>query len=243
MNNLDYLIIYNSEYNKIRIGSLNDGGYVIADGLEYDLLLSCGISDDITFEDYFTNKYNVNCYAYDGTINNLPHYNNNKINFIKKNISKIESDITTNLLDIINLNNNIFLKMDIETNEFQWLELLKNEHLNKFKQIVIEFHFPFTYEEELFKKLSYPMDINNKINCLDKLSKTHYLIHLHPNNCCGTTIYNNITVPNVFECTYIRKDLCNNIKKNIIKIPDILLDSKNVNYNGDIFLEGYPFTE
>ena len=106
MNNLDYLIIYNSEYNKIRIGSLNDGGYVIADGLEYDLLLSCGISDDITFEDYFTNKYNVNCYAYDGTINNLPHYNNNKINFIKKNISKIESDITTNLLDIINLNNN-----------------------------------------------------------------------------------------------------------------------------------------
>lgn len=208
--------------------------------IDYNILLSCGISNDITFEDDFTTKYNVNCFAYNGTIEKLPHYNNNKINFIKKNISAYESDKTTNMLDIINNNDNIFLKMDIETWEYEWIKNLSKDHINKFKQIVIEFHFPFTYSEEIFKSFSYPLEINDKINCLKTLAETHYLVHFHGNNVCGTTIYNNIKVPNVFECTYIRKDLCNNISKNIHKIPSIL-DTPNIDKD-DIELEGYPFT-
>lgn len=31
------------------------------------------------------------------------------------------------------------------------------------------------------------------------------LVHFHPNNCCGIIKYNNITIPKLFECTYIRK--------------------------------------
>jgi hypothetical protein len=237
---MDYLVIFSTEHKKERIGSANDGGYVIAEGLKYDLFISCGISDDITFEDNFVKKYNINCIAFDGTINNLPHENEN-ICFIKKNIANNTTEKTTDLTTEIEPFNNIFLKMDIETNEYQWIEKMTSEQLNKFNQIVVEFHFPFTYEEQLFMNLSYPMDVDKKIDCLKKLNETHYLIHLHANNCCGTITYNNIEVPNVFECTYLRKDFVKQLKFNTNSIPDPILDRKNVIQNQEIVLSGYPY--
>ena len=60
MSSLEFLNRYISPYNKIRLGSEYDGGYVIADGLSYNELISCGISDDVTFENDFISKYNVN---------------------------------------------------------------------------------------------------------------------------------------------------------------------------------------
>lgn len=120
MDKVYFLEIYETEHDKQRIGSDNDGGYVIATGndLSYQLLISCGISDDIQFEEHFLDKYDVSCIAFDGTISNLP-VQNNKIQFIRKNIANKESDNTTTLHNIINSYDNIFLKMDIETNEYQ----------------------------------------------------------------------------------------------------------------------------
>ena len=142
---MNYLTVYSSyPYNKIRVGKVYDGGYVICDGLKYDLLLSCGISNDISFEDEFTKKYNVKCVAYDGTINNLPETINNNIIWVKKNIGPNNTDNTTNLKDFLNNFNNIFLKMDIESYEFDWLRNITIEELKNISQITIEFHFPFT---------------------------------------------------------------------------------------------------
>jgi len=87
--NMDYLRVYESDKIKTRISAIHhinnidDGGYVIADGLEYDLLISCGIGDNCNFENAFLEKYNTcKCYAFDGTIDNLPYNSNSKINFI-----------------------------------------------------------------------------------------------------------------------------------------------------------------
>lgn len=230
---MDYLVVYSSEHQKIRLGSSNgDGGYVIGDGLNYNLLLGCGISDDISFETDFVKKYNVPCFAYDGTINNMPNTSQN-ITFVKKNIGPSETQNTTNLHDMIEKYNNIFLKMDIEGHEYQWLDSINSRQLNKISQIVIEFHFPLTGR--------FGKSVKTNIECLNKLAETHYLIHLHGNNCCGTHMYGDITVPNVFECTYIRKDLCKNIKLNRNNIPDPNVDKPNVAPYDDIHLSGYPF--
>jgi len=240
-----YLRIYETEYKKERLGSFGDGGYVIADGLNYNLLISCGISDDITFENSFIEKYNTRCYAFDGTINNLPDNANKTIIFVKKNIANNETDETTDLLNYIESNDNIFLKMDIETNEYQWIEILENKHLNKINQLVIEFHFPHQDNEninEIFNKLSFAISVERRINCLKKIEDTHYLIHLHPNNHCGSIVFNGIEIPNVFECTYIKKDLCKNISYSSNKIPDASLDSKNVPTNPEIYLSEYPYS-
>ena len=54
----------------------------------------------------------------------------------------------------------------------------------------------------------------------------------------------NTKVPNVFECTYLRKDYFKfPPSKNITPIPDPTLDSKNVLHNPEINLSEYPFVK
>ncbi len=239
---MDYLIIYKTNCNKVRLGSLTDGGYIISENTPVNLLLSAGIENNIDFEDEFTKKYNVNAICFDGTITGLPHYNNKQITHIKKNIGPYENDEISNMHKLIDEYNNIFLKMDIECSEYKWLKTLSREQLNKFSQIVIEFHFPFApVDHGILMMYNEDTSVPDKIQLLELLAETHVLIHLHPNNVCGLTQYNGIIVPNIFECTYVRKDLCEIIERSTSIIPDPLLDYKNRDYYEDIILDSYPF--
>jgi hypothetical protein len=70
------------------------------------------------------------------------------------------------------------------------------------------------------------------------LSETHYAIHIHGNNCGGST--NNI--PDVVEITYIRKNSINcepNLNNTALPIPE--LDFPNNLNNQDYDLNFYPF--
>jgi ATP-dependent Zn protease len=74
------LTVYNSPFSKLRLGKEYDGGYIIADipNVTYNIQLSGGIENDISFEEGFISKYpNVKTYSFDGTINHLPKENNN----------------------------------------------------------------------------------------------------------------------------------------------------------------------
>jgi hypothetical protein len=107
-----------------------------------------------------------NSFAFDGTIKNYPYSYTNNITFIKKNIASYCSKKTRNLSVLMNTYNNIFLKMDIEGGEFPWLLSLTEEQLNSFKQIVIEIHG--------ITDNTYNCNYNDKVNCLKKLSNTHF---------------------------------------------------------------------
>ena len=224
----NYLTVYKSPYDKIRLGKNYDGGYIICDipDINYDFFLSGGILDDISFEEDFCSKYpNVKCMAYDGFIDNIDIKNNN-ITFIKQYIGDSNNEYFTNLHSIINQYNNIFIKMDIEGGEIPWINSLSTEQIDKFAQIVIEFHFPF-YEKE----------------CLvfEKLLTSHVLVHFHANNCCGTNTVKNIKIPNVFECTYIHKKYyTTEIELNTSTIPGTL-DMKNVLDKDEIYIDYPPF--
>ena len=221
------LTCYKSPFQKLRLGKDFDGGYIIADipNINYDIILAGGILDDISFENDFIKKYpNVKCLAYDGTINELPEFSD-KIQFIKKNIDMNENNSTTNLHDIIDTHDKIFIKMDIEGGEIPWINSLTDEQINKFQQIVIEFHSPFTDKE---------------INVFNKINKNHYLIHFHGNNCCGTTNHKNVIIPNIFECTYLHKRyFINPPQLNTDLIPSEL-DMKNTD-NPEIIINHAPF--
>jgi len=222
------LTCYKSPFPKIRLGKDYDGGYIIAElpNVNYDIILAGGIEGDISFEEEFIKKYpNVKCFAFDGTINNLPK-NNNKITFIKKNIGYQNTAGVTNLHEIIYNNKSIFIKMDIEGGEIPWIKSLTDTEINKFEQIVMEFHFPFSEKE---------IDVFNKIN------RTHYLIHFHANNCCGTRNHMNATIPNVFECTYVHKKHFTSVPKLNTDIIPSELDMRNVGWNKEIILNKPPF--
>ena len=193
---LETLRIYNSPFEKIRLGRDKDGGYVIVDisqggrWASYDALISCGINDDDSFEHDFVGFYDVPVFAFDGTVEGLPN-KHDKIKFIKKNISDENSETEDNLKGLIAKYKDIFLKMDIEGDEYLWINNLTDDELSKFKQIAIEFHEP--YEKY-------------KWRCLERLCKTHWAFHFNPNNCGAVCFHGDTKVPESFEMTYVRKD-------------------------------------
>lgn len=225
--NPQVLTVYKSPFVKLRLGKDYDGGYIIADlpNIKYTTIIAGGIASDISFEEDFINKYpDVNAFAFDGTIEKLPK-ENDKITFIKKNIGFDNDEQNTNIHDIIDANECIFVKMDIEGGEIPWIKSLSDEQMNKFEQIVMEFHEPFSESE---------------IEVFDKINKNHYLIHFHGNNCCGVRHHNGVNIPNVFECTYLHKKYFTDIPElNTDLIPGVL-DMKNT-WNEEIYINYPPF--
>lgn len=213
---MDKFPIKKTEHPKIRIGRKNDGGYVICDipNIRYDLFLSGGVNDDVSFEEAFLHKFpTVPCYAFDGTIDKLPP-TNYPIEFIRKNIGRNSTTSMTNLKEYISENKNIFMKMDIEGFERDLFMSLEKEDLLKLAQIVIEVHWAPAKD------------------CVtSKLQDTHYLVHFHPNNFCKLDASG---LPAVIELTYIRKDLCSHVEISTDPIPDPILDMKNIETSGDI---------
>jgi hypothetical protein len=227
---IEYLrvIHYN---NKIRLGNKGDGGYVIANTFDYDCYISAGIGGDESFSNDVINHFNIKeAHGFDGTINILPQNSPKNMNFYKMNIASYQSNNTVNLRKYINNFKNIFLKMDIEGHEFEWLNSLSLDDLKKFKQITIEMHG--------INDNGWGVDHQIKINCIKKLFKTHYIIHVHGNN--NSKTINNI--PDVIEITYIRKDVIGkNIEYNKIDFPIKDLDFPNDPNKIDIPLNFHPF--
>lgn len=225
--NPSVLTVYKCPFPKKRLGKNNDGGYVIAEipGVHYTTLLAGGISDDISFEEDFIEKYpNVRAYAFDGTIPRLPKPTQ-RITFIRKNIGFENSASVTNLHAGIDANEGLFVKMDIEGGEIPWIQSLSDEQMNRFEQIVMEFHFPFSDAEAAV---------------FDKINKHHCLIHFHGNNCCGVRLHRDVVIPEVFECTYVHKKYIPSpeLSQEIIPSP---LDMKNTLKNPEICLDYPPF--
>lgn len=232
MNNLHLLEVYNFD-KKIRLGQLGDGGYVIGDldNNNYDCYISAGVGGDESFTRDFIEKYNMNennSFAFDGTIDNFPSGYTDKIQYFKKNIGSINDDNNTNLSFLTDKFNNIFLKMDIEGGEYQWLMNLDVNQLNKFKQIVIEVHG--------IMNNAYYTPYMDKLLFLQKLKTYFYLIHAHGNNCC----YVFSGIPGVIELTYVNKSYFQP-KLNTTPLPIAGLDYRNLDDRPEIDLNLYPF--
>jgi len=235
---LDQFIIYEYPINKkIRIGNIHDGGYVIPN-LQYTKLFSFGVSNDTSFDEQFAEQYNVECHLYDPTINDIPKHHKSLF-FQKIGLSSSETtkkinnmDCKVNTLD--NLlkdfsDNTMFLKIDIEGDEYDSINVASQDTLNKFMCIVLEIHWLSD------RKLS------NKIEFLKKMNELFYIIHIHANNHSPVNIIDNLhPLPDVLELTYIRKDLLIDpiLSSNIFPTE---LDNPNHGMLKEIELDFYPF--
>ena len=117
------------------------------------------------------------------------------------------------------------MKMDIEGAENYLFASLSDNDLLKIKQLVIEFHSP------------------TQIVIPSRLANTHWLVHLHGNNNGSIVLIENIPVPSVFECTYIRKDNIQYLPFNKTPIPDNSVDQPNVLQFKDHVLTGFPYVD
>jgi len=234
MLHLEFLKVYYFP-NKIRLGIRSDGGYVLADlSGTYDCYISGGVGREESFSKEFIEKYQMhefNSFGIDASIESYPSEYTNNISYIKKNISDKDDASNTSLIYLTEIYNNIFLKIDIEGGEYSWLSFIPERNLSKFKQIVIEVHG--------VNNDSWGVPYSLKAECLEKLTKTHYLVHAHGNNARGTTHY----IPNVFELTYIRKDyFADSPVLNTTPLPILNLDYPNNINRPDHPLNMKPFT-
>jgi len=240
--NPNLLTIYQSPFPKRRVGRWTDGGYAIAEipEIKYNALFVGGTCDDISFEEDFIRRQllSTKCmpevYAFDGSVSELPKSEfENQIKFTQKNIGEHETADTTNLHNIFlqfinNPESNIFVKMDIEGGEVDWIRSLRPEHMNSIAQFVMEFHHPFSVKE---------------VEMFDKINKTHLPIHFHPNNVGGTRVHNGVYMPNIFEITYLHKRFFYDGKAELNRdfIPNDNVDVRNLSDKEEIWIGHPPF--
>ena len=169
----------------IRVGKNNDGGYLVSndDITRTDTLISFGIGDDWSFEEYF----NCKIYAYDGGM--APPENFETVNrvFVNKNIGNENKNTQIAISSILDNKSNVFLKCDIDGKEYEILNDLIH-HSSLFTGIAIEFH-----------NVSKNNNFSNIINFIGKIGLK--LVHIHVNNYFYYVTDNGI-IPDTLELTF-----------------------------------------
>ena len=217
----------------IRVGSTDDGGYLVPNILEsIDYCFSPGVGKTSDFERELK-KIGISSFLIDGTIkNNLP-FKKYEFDFEPLNLGVVDNKDQITLESWIkkkklDKNKNLLLQIDIEGHEIPCILNTPKKNLEQFKIIVLEIHFM----DELTS-----LGVICLNSFFDKLNNLFDICHIHPNNCCGVTNINGIEIPNVMEITFLRKDLSFD-KKKIEKLPNPL-DKKCVTYNKDIELDKF----
>ena len=206
------LKIIDSGYQLIRVGADTDGGYLIPSILDQiEFVFSPGVGGTSSFEDHLEN-FNIKAFLADGTVN----YNGNH-DFMKKNLNYFNNKNNITLETWINekvkdkSNDKILLQMDIEGSEVEVLYQADSNLLERFKCMVIEFHH--------FNEIINELGLKIYSNIFDKILKTHFIVHIHPNNNSNISIINNNKIPGTLEITFINKKITKHIKKISYNLP------------------------
>ena len=204
----------------IKIGQGNDGTYFLPDdlnGIAY--CFSPGVSDVCDFELTLANNYGIKSFMIDYTVDHPP-VNHELFDFEKLFLSDTNEENKISLdkwieNKIPNYDEDLLLQMDIEGSEFDIFNNIPDEYLQKFRIIVVEFHFLNNLIlKNKFEKIN---------NSFQKLFKFFYIVHAHPNNAGMLTEFHDMIIPNTLEITFIRKDRLKKLKTRdkLMNINDI----------------------
>ncbi len=191
------------EAEYIRMGTDNDGGYVMVKGKgglsATNILYSFGVGPDVSFDKVFADMgYDV--YLYDHTIEALPD-SHKRFKWFKKGITGAkETEELKHLETFIDDNGHgneqgMILKMDVEGAEWDVLKNTESSVLELFEQIVLELHYLTTYDKK------------DVLDALTNLSKTHQCVHVHGNNFNHVHYIGDLCTPEFIEVTFVKKDL------------------------------------
>jgi len=185
----------------IRIGGAGDGGYLVPDdfnGIEY--CFSPGVNTISDFENQLADR-GIKSFLADYSVD-APPILRPEFTFDKKFLGSTNNDKFMTLAFWKNkyLNNyaqDLILQMDIEGSEYEVILNAPDELLDQFRIVVIEFHsLQMLFEPIMFRILS---------ACFEKLLKSFYVVHIHPNNCGDVVRRGNVEVPMGMEFTFLNK--------------------------------------
>ena len=182
-----------------RYGSVGDGGYVLPVNAvkKSTFLISGGIENNNNFELSLA-RLGIVGIQIDNSIDAPPVLHKN-LSFIRAtlgdalevNIDELTTRFPAKVRGI--------LKLDIEGAEYSVFTAMKSFY--KFNAIAVEFHGLYKISDD---------DFWNEFRLiLLKLRKSHDVVFIAPNNCCGYTILGGFPIPNVMEITFVKKSLIN----------------------------------
>ena len=221
------------EGKKVRIGNPNDGGYVCLDYFSnIAAAVSLGISTDVSWDLEIASR-NINVYQYDHTVTGPPVHNERFI-FHKLKVSSDDGLNCISLDSIVKSTeltspSSIFLKIDIEGDEWDTFLSTSPVTLDFFCQIVCEFHnFHLLTDDIFYKKIQ---------TVFFKLKEKFEVIHIHGNNCSPLLICPGYkTIPQVMEISFANKETFSfNKNEDVFPCPlDAPCDPNHADYFIDI---------
>ena len=182
-----------------RYGSIGDGGYVLPINAvkKSTFLISGGIENNNNFELSLA-RLGIVGIQIDNSIDTPPILHKN-LSFVRATLGNILEVNIDELTTRFPAKASGILKLDIEGAEYSVFAATKN--MDKFNAIAVEFH-------NLYK--IFDDDFWNAFRLiLLKLGKSHDVVFIAPNNCCGYTILGGFPIPNVMEITFAKKSLIN----------------------------------
>ena len=208
----------------IRIGNYGDGGYLLPDDLlGINGCLSIGSNGEWSFERELFHTALIASHILD--LEEAKPSDLDKNHFFHAGLLGIKNSAEYITLEKFlrkcNLNSaeELILKMDIESAEYEVLLDTSLDNLKKFRIMVIEFHY-------FSKSLNPNLLLSNFIKIFDKLNTIFDIVHFHPNNCEEVFRINKSHMPRVVEITFHRKDRAKILLVNA-KLPHSL-DRANV---------------
>lgn len=201
----EYLRVCEIKAPLVRMGSTNDGGYVMAEqSFSGSFLISGGIETNNDFEIALAAQ-GASGVEIDFSIS-APPIQHPRLSFLPLKIVgasesvpgaiRIESLISDHIQGTFRENSMNILKLDIEGSE--WDALNTNVDFTLFSQILLELHYFNRLVEEDF--------LATAVKVLREINKTHVAVFLSGNNCCGYSILGGHALPNVMEVTFVSRE-------------------------------------
>ena len=187
----------------VRIGPDADGGYLVPDDLAgIRHVFSPGVSNESGFEAQLADR-GMQVFLADYSVDG-PAVSHPRFAFDKRFVGCVTNERYMTLDDWhsarlgADSGAELLLQMDIEGAEYEALLAAPARLLGLFRIMVIEFHWlPQLWNEPFFALAS---------RTFGKLLATHAVVHIHPNNCCGSVKSAGLEIPRIAEFTLLRRD-------------------------------------
>lgn len=187
-----------------RYGGDFDGGYLLPDDFEgIKTCFSPGVDINASFELDIQNRKGIESHLADYSVDGPPMSLNPK-SFLKKYIGVFDDEVYTTLDTWVRDTNefrsgeDMLLQMDIEGGEYLSLLGVSEAVLRRFRIMVVEVHDVETWGDPRFFQMVAAFFL--------KITRHFWVVHNHPNNCCGLVSLGGFLAPRVFELTFLRKD-------------------------------------
>lgn len=235
------MVVHNTNLTRVRVGNEGDGGYIILKEACEKVKSACciGIGDDIGFEVDFVRLFpNIQMKLLDPFINGLPQ-EHDRFSFDKRHAMYFDVE------------DDCLLKIDMEWDEWDFLDMLTDHTLRKPVMIIGEFHIvyvepdvgltPYFYGfyKRIFKAINSSL-FESYCSILTRLNKYFYCFHIHANNSLPIMTMGDYSIPPLLEFGFVRKGVAESVGKSIGPFPVPGLDFPNKKDRADI-VNYYPF--